>query len=131
MKIFDYTYYRVAKQYFKRDGSDSETSLHTVSLIICIYIFDLFFVIEEMFFPINRNPQGLSLLEKATVALFMYLIYCVVKKRYKGKFFFLREKWLNEPVIKKRINGIGVILFILSPFILLVVIAKIFGKLNI
>ena len=127
--IFDYTYFRIAKFYFKGDGLDATTSLLTISLIIYLYLLDAYLLTKEVL-NIDNKPRITSLYEKIFVVFIMYLIYLYVKKIYQNKYLFLREKWINEEKNKKRINGFFVILFILSPLFLLVFIASLFGKAN-
>lgn len=127
--IFDYTYYRIAKFYFKRDGLEAFTALLTISLIYAFYLMDIFFLAKDLFFYAEKSNK-VYLLEKIVLLLILFLIYFYNKKRYKGKYFFFREKWSKESKSKKQIKGILVIIFILSPLLLLFVIANVFGRTN-
>ena len=127
--IFDYTFYRIAKFYFKRDGSDTITSLLTLTIIIFLYLLDAYFLIKELL-NFDNKQRTTSLVEKILVVFIMLLIYLYNRKKYKNKYFGYRDIWVNEEKNKKRINGFLVILFILSPLLLLVFIASIFDKTN-
>ena len=127
--IFDYTFYRISKFYFKRDGSDAITSLLTLTIIIFLYLLDALFLIRELL-NFDNKPRTTSLVEKILAVFIILLIYLYNRKKYKDKYLFFREKWINEEKNKKRINGFIVILFILSPLLLLVFIASVFGKTN-
>jgi hypothetical protein len=127
--IFDYTYYRIAKFYFKRDGLEAFTSVLTISLIKGLYLMSLFFLLKDFFFY-NREGRIVGTFEKAALLLVLLLLYLYNKKKYQEKYLFLRDKWTNEEKYKKRINGFLVIFFILSPLLLLVFIASIFGRTN-
>ncbi|MBF2092988.1 hypothetical protein H1R85_10785, partial [Flavobacterium psychrophilum] len=113
--IFDYTYYRIAKFYYKRDGSDAITALLTITLIFSLYVIDILLFVFEVL-NINIRIQA-SFIERCVIAVSLYIVYLPIKKRYSGKYFLLREKWIKETKYKKRLNGFLVILFILSPLI--------------
>lgn len=111
--IFDYTYYRIAKFYFKRDGSDAITALLTLTLIMFLYFLNMFFVCFE-FLKIDINGKS-TIFEKATILIVIFFIYLFNKKKYKGRYLDLRDKWINEEINKKRINGFFIVFFILLP----------------
>lgn len=127
--IFDYTYYRIAKFYFKRDGLSAFTALLTVSLIYAFYLMAFFFLGKDLFFYTEKRSE-VYLLEKIVLFSILFLIFLYNKKRYKGKYFFFREKWSKESDKQKQIKGVLVILFIVSPLLLLLVIANAFGRTN-
>ncbi|TPG32647.1 hypothetical protein EAH81_25525 [Flavobacterium pectinovorum] len=127
--IFDYTYYRIAKFYFKRDGLSAFTALLTVSLIYAFFLMDFFFLGKDLFFYTEKGNQ-VYLLEKIVLLSILFLIFLYNKKRYKGKYFLFREKWSKESNKEKQIKGVLVILFIVSPLLLLLVIANAFGRTN-
>ncbi|WP_347053594.1 hypothetical protein [Flavobacterium olei] len=128
-KIFDYTYYRIAKKYFKRDGSQSITALLTLTLIMSLYILFLFFAVLFSFFEVP-DRDNTPVWEKAIVLTIMFLIFLYNKKRYNNMYFVFRERWINESKTLKIRNGILVIFFIISPLILIVILAAFFNKLN-
>jgi Ca2+/Na+ antiporter len=128
-KIFDYTYYRIAKFYFKSDGLEAFTSILTISIIKGLYLMGLFFIIKDSFFY-NKGGRIVGLLEKSVLILILFFLYLYNKKKYQNKYLILRDKWINEEKNKKRVNGFLVILFVLSPLFLIVFIASYFGKTN-
>lgn len=126
--IFDYTFYRIAKFYFKRDGSDSITALLTLTLIMFLYFLNIFLAFFEL---LKIDIIGMStIFEKVTILIIIFFIYLFNKKKYNRRYLALRDKWINEEKNKKRINGFFVIFFILSPLLLLVFIASLFGRTN-
>jgi hypothetical protein len=127
--ILDYTYYRIAKKYFKRDGSQSITALLTLTLIISLYILFLFFAVLFSFFEVT-DRDNTPVWEKAIVLSIMFLIFLYNKKRYNNMYFVFRERWINESKTLKIRNGIFVIFFMISPLILIVILAACFNKLN-
>ena len=127
--IFDYTYYRIAKSYFKRDGLEAFTSVLTISIIKGLYLMCFFFFVKDFFFY-DREGRTVGVIEKVIILFILFLIYLYNRKKYQGKYLVFREKWINEEKKKKQLNGFFVILFILSPLILLVIIASIFGRTN-
>lgn len=127
--IFDYTYYRVAKKYFKKDGVQAFTALLTVSLIMFLYLLLSFFAVIFILFNIPQREHA-PLWEKVVVLLVMFLIFLYNKKRYNNKYTVFREKWINEPKGIKIKKGIIVILFIISPLIFIMILLSMFNKLN-
>lgn len=124
--IFNYTYYRITKFYYKKDGSDATTALLTITLILSLFVISIEFIISG-YFEIYRK---ISTLEIILILILMFVFYLILKKRYKNKYSSFREKWIKETNNNKRLNGFLVILFILSPLILIVIIASFFGRLN-
>ena len=80
--IFDYTFYRIAKFYFKRDGSDAITSLLTLTIIIFLYLLDAYFLIRELL-NFDNKQRTTSLVEKILVVFIMLLIYLYNRKNIK------------------------------------------------
>jgi membrane protein YdbS with pleckstrin-like domain len=125
--IFDYTYYRIAKFYFKRDGSEAVTALLTITLVHFLYLLSIVFFLIGIF-EIGRRKT--STLEKTTIVIVIFLIFLYNKRNYNGKYFNLREKWKNETKKMKIRNGILIILFVLSPLFLIILISHYFGRTN-
>lgn len=124
--IFNYTYYRITKFYYKKDGSDATTALLTITLILSLFLISIEFIISG-YFGLDRK---ISTLEIILILIVMFVFYLILRKRYENKYSSFREKWIKETNNKKRLNGFLVILFILSPLILIVIVASFFGKLN-
>lgn len=124
--IFNYTYYRITKFYYKKDGSDATTALLTITLILSLFVISIEFIISG-YFGLDRK---ISTLEIILILIVMFVFYFILRKRYENKYSSFREKWIKETNNKKRLNGFLVILFILSPLILIVIVASFFGKLN-
>lgn len=129
-KFFDYTFYRLAKKYFKTDGNSYFTALLTVSLIQFLYLLAVFAVVNKFLLGdlayITKN-RLINLLIFCMVFLPFYLFN---KRKYKRKYFTFRERWKNETKKIKIRNGILMILFIISPLVSLFLIAFWIGKTN-
>ena len=122
--MFDYTFYRTAKRHFKRDGIESFSGLLAISFIIYLYLLSIYILISKLF---NLNIiHKTSVLEKGIIVSIMILIYILVSKKYKGKYLFFREKWINETKTEKLIGELLIILFFFSPVILIGIINIVF-----
>lgn len=124
MVIFDYIYFRIAKFFFNRDGSDGVTAISIISLIqacIIVAIIVLILKLTSLFEIVIISGKALGFFSVIIAVALMRVNFLLYKKKYH----FLRSKWINESINKKRINGILVIFGILAPilFLLLVLIA--------
>lgn len=98
--IFDYTYYRVAKFYFKRDGLGAFTALLTISLIYAFYLMDIFFLVKDSFFFVAKRNE-VFILEKIIVLLVGLFIY-IIKKNIKGSTFFSEKNGVKSQKVKHK-----------------------------
>jgi hypothetical protein len=122
--IFDYIYFRIAKFFFKRDGSDGVTAISIISLMqacIIVAIIVLILKLTSLFEIAIISGKALGCFSAIIAVALMRVNFLFYKKKYH----FLRSKWINESINKKRINGILVIFGILAPilFLLFVLIA--------
>ncbi|KPH13812.1 hypothetical protein [Chryseobacterium sp. ERMR1:04] len=106
--FFDYHYYRIAKFYYKRDGSDATTALISVSSVQGWIIVNILLFIKEFFFETEKFKYGWIFFILIMVGIIFYN-----KNRYKDKYLQFRDKWINEKKREKAINGILVILTII------------------
>lgn len=106
--FFDYHYYRIAKFYYKRDGSDATTALISVAAVQGWIIVNILLFIKEFFFETEKFKYSWIFFILIMVGIIFYN-----KKRYKDKYLQFREKWINEKKRQKAINGILVILTII------------------
>lgn len=125
MKVFDYIYYRIAKFYFKRDGSSAFRAISILSILQCLLFSELIFFIIRIYVPISETEKYSKLSGNIGVAvalIFLLLNYL----RYKGKYWQLSERWKNSdsPLIFK-LKGLLVVLVILLPFIILVIMSDV------
>jgi hypothetical protein len=113
--FFDYHYYRVAKFYYKRDGSSATTALISVSAVQGWIIIKILIFIKELFFQdINLKKYGWIIFLIVMVGI---LIYNNI--RYKNKYQELRNRWINENRKDKTINGLIIILTIIFSWLLI------------
>ena len=79
--FFNYTYYRIAKFYFKREGSDAITALLTITLILFLYLLSVVLFLIGIF---EIGPRKTSILEKITIIIVIFLIFLYTKKNTKA-----------------------------------------------
>lgn len=127
LDFLDYNYYRVAKSYFRREGTWAMTAICHVCLIIFfsiapIFILLLMFIYHK--FNIEWN-EGREVVKVATI-LILIPIYLWVYNRYtrRGGYLALRERWYMEKKCVKTTRGIGVVLSVLIPLLLMILIAR-------
>ena len=82
--IFDYTYYRIAKQYFKRDGLEAITAILTLVLIKFLYLLSLYFLCKELL-NFDNNPRTTSTVEKIIVLFIIHWLSLRFASPYKPK----------------------------------------------
>lgn len=114
--MFDYTFYRTAKRHYKRDGANGFTGVLIISFIIFLYIITIFFSIKN-FFNIDME-KSTTIFEKVIVVMVMILIFFLVQKRYKNKYFEFREKWVKETKKQKIIGEVLILIFFFLPLII-------------
>ena len=119
--IFDYTFYRTAKRHFKSDGANAFTATLAISFIVFLFFVPLFDFIMTFLFG-NTN----LLFNKILISLFGILIFFLVKKKYNGKYFSFRDKWINETKREKLFGEILIVIFFFSPLLLMLIIKKAF-----
>jgi uncharacterized membrane protein len=115
--IFDYTYYRLAKAYFKWDGETASTAFIGLSLIQALLIAIVFFPVLKMFYTrADTAPYAKSF---GTLGGIIFLLFCFYNyKRYKGKYYNLSQRWKNESITQKRVRGFLLVLAIPTILIL-------------
>jgi len=129
MKInhfFEYHYYRVAKFFFKRDGTNALSALLSVSSVEFWIILNILIFFESLLF--EHHKRKLFLYEKVFIfILFSAVIYYNYRKHHK-QYLKYRERWKDEPKKKSVLNGIIVILTLLISWGLIFINALIFGR---
>lgn len=115
-KIFDYAFYRMTKAYKKWDGYRGTTAIFGVSLIQSMLIIDAVLIIFlESFNKAER--LSFSPYDKIFIVIIMSTIMILNFKKYKGKYYFLDEKWKTETRTEKLTHGFLIILLIVIPLI--------------
>ncbi|QBA22449.1 hypothetical protein EU348_15150 [Chryseobacterium indologenes] len=112
--FFDYHYYRVAKFYYKRDGSDATTALISISAVQGWLVINILLFIKELFFQDIKLKYGWIIFLGVMVVVLIYN-----KKKYKNKYSELRNRWIHENSKDKAINGLIIILTIIFSWLLI------------
>ncbi|OCB70434.1 hypothetical protein LPBF_12020 [Flavobacterium crassostreae] len=119
--LFDYTFYRTAKRHFKSDGAKAFTACLSISFIVFLYCASIYY------FIINLIKFRLSLFFDKIIFVFIaFLIFYVVRRKYKGKYFVLRDKWIKETKKEKLFGEVLIVVFFFSPLLLMFVIKFLF-----
>ncbi len=119
--LFDYTYYRTAKRHFKRDGADAFTAILTISFVIFLYILPVYYSLINIF-----NFKLSQFNDKIILSVIGILIFLIIKKKYKDKYFTFRDKWINETKKEKLFGEVLIVIFFFSPFLLMLLMNNIF-----
>lgn len=119
--ILDYTFYRTAKRHFKRDGIDAFTAKLTITFILSLYCIPFIIYIIDLF----KLKPNLNI-EIILYIFISFIIYFLVKIRYKSKYLILRDKWINEKKSEKYLGEIYIILFFFSPLLLMFIVKWMF-----
>lgn len=119
--ILDYTFYRTAKRHFKRDGIDAFTAKLTITFILSLYCIPFIIYIIDLF----KLKPNLNI-EIILYIFINFIIYFLVKIRYKNKYLILRDKWINEKKSEKYLGEIYIILFFFSPLLLMFIVKWMF-----
>ncbi|MGV2449779.1 hypothetical protein [Chryseobacterium sp.] len=112
--FFDYHYYRVAKFYYKRDGSDATTALISISAVQGWLVINILLFIKELFFQDIKLKYGWIIFLAVMIGVLIYN-----KKKYKNKYSELRNRWIHENSKDKAINGLIIILTIIFSWLLI------------
>jgi hypothetical protein len=125
MKIFDYIFYRIAKFYFKKDGTHASTAVTLLSVFQSFLINIIFLLVVKS----NLNSTELSNSTR-TIGYFGAFITVIVillnYYRYNKKYLNLRDRWYNyETTFQNRIRGALILFaFIISIFLFFLVLLK-------
>ncbi|WP_223649912.1 hypothetical protein [Hymenobacter psoromatis] len=114
--LFNYVFYRIAKFYYKWDGSDSSTAIIAISGIQVLYVALLFSTLIRVNFTRHQiNPYSKSI---EIVGFFSILILVYLNsKKYEGLYNLLRNKWINETYTQGFFRGLGVWVIALFPLL--------------
>jgi hypothetical protein len=112
--LFDYTFYRTAKRHFKSDGANAFTANLAISFIAFLYCIPLYSFLIDFFG--YKLPH---LYDKIILSFVGISIFLIIKKKYKGKYFVLRDKWINETKKEKLFGEVLIVLLFFSPLLLM------------
>lgn len=119
MKIFDYLFYRIAKYFYRKDGSDATRAIGILTVIQGLFIGEFAIIFSRLIYGYlavaNYSKLGSKIGAGLGICLFIFNYFL-----YKDKYWRLADKWRNkETSLQLQIRGILVVLVILLPFMLL------------
>lgn len=114
MIVFDYVYYRLAKFFFKKDGTLAARAIMILSLTQLLIVGDITAIIIRFFYNINETKNYTALAGQLGGALITILIV-VNFLRYRKSYLKFSKKWGDEEINKKIVRGYLVILMIILP----------------
>ena len=128
MKLFEYIFYRIAKYFYKRDGSDAIRALGIVSVIQGVLLADLLIIFLKLFVPgsVSEEYVKYGRIVGTAVALgLMFINYQYFKKKY----WMLSDRWReSETSLQRKIRGWLVVFLIFAPFLILILLGTVFGR---
>jgi hypothetical protein len=120
MKLFDYTYYRIAKFFYKKDGLDAFRAVAVVSTIQCLFLIALSTFILRNIYSLNYLATFIELQKQVycgvgiSIGVYNYFF------RYKGMYWRYSERWeVIEGADRYLYNGYLVIILIILPLVLM------------
>jgi len=120
MILFDYTFYRIAQFFYKKDGVDAFRAVCLVSVIQGLIFGKLFFALIKLKFWHNDNFILTHIQVKYFACLMALIILFFNYIRYKRKYWQFSERWKDtETQSQRNWRGIMVISAILLPFLLI------------
>lgn len=129
MKIncfFEYHYYRVARFFFKRDGTNALSALLSVTSIQFWILVNLFLLLQSLL--VEHHARKLFFYEKAGLfILFIGLVYYNHAK-YSKNYLKYRERWQDESKNQKVLNGIVVVMTFILAWGLIFINGLLFGR---
>jgi uncharacterized membrane protein len=121
MVIFDYIYFRVAKYFFRKDGTSAPRAIAIVTVVQVLLIGAILFTLEKHLLRVGVSKEIAKYIGTLIAGVLLLLNYL----RYKGKYFRYREKWLeNEKTKDYRLKGYLVVMGIILPFLLLLLMTN-------
>ncbi len=117
----DYVFYRIAKTYFKQDGVSSDRAIITMSFFYSLNVWNLVAILIRLFF--NRQQTSQYVIESKVIGLLILVgLYYFFWRQYKNRYLELRERYDSEPRPKKIVNGILMMLVLLTPFFIAILL---------
>lgn len=120
MNLIEYIFYRVAKFYYKRDGSSAFRAVAVLSVMQGMLIVDLFLLIRVLFLHQSDVQDYVKYSRIIGIALAILLI-ALNYLHFKDKYWKLSDRWREKekdnPTLRKT-RGWLVIFAIALPFLL-------------
>ena len=112
MVIFDYIFFRVAKYFFKKDGSNAQRAFAVVTIVQTLLIGELFFTLDRYLLVTKISGDTAKFVGIVIAGILLFLNHL----RYQGKYFSYRVRWVeNENLRAYIVKGFLVIAAILLP----------------
>lgn len=118
--IMDYMYIRMAKYFFKADGSSANRALILLSAFQGLIIIDLISAFVIFFFT-REDTSGYTNIGKILAVAICIIIFYLNMLRYKDKYLHLRDKWVNEEKKVKQLRGVLIVLALIAPWLVLII----------
>ena len=120
-EFFGYIYYRLNKVYFKWDGRRGITSILAISMIQFIWPFIALLLVSRFAFTPSELAPFKSEVKYAACIIFI-MLYFFNYKVYSQNYNAYKNKWRNEGMKQKKQRGVGIILLLALPWMLLPII---------
>ena len=113
-------YIRMAKYFFKADGSSANRALILLSAFQGLIIIDLISAFVIFFFT-REDTSGYTNIGKILAVAICIIIFYLNMLRYKDKYLHLRDKWVNEEKKVKQLRGVLIVLALIAPWLVLII----------
>jgi len=122
MDLFEYIFYRIAKFFYKRDGSTAIRAIGILSLIQLMLIVDFFLLIRVLFLH-QADVQGFVKYGRTIGGVLAIVIVALNFFYFRDKYWRLSDRWrqkeADEPALY-RTRGWLVVLAIILPWVLFI-----------
>ena len=114
--FFDYVFYRIAKFYYKWDGSGASTATVGLSLVQVLYVgLVISGTIRSIYSRNETSPYSKTMgAIGAGILIVLIILNSII---YKDKYVLLRRRWGTESNPRKFVRGMGVLFFMLFPLL--------------
>ena len=129
MRLFEYVFYRIAKFYFKRDGSSAFRTICIISFSQGALLADFFLIVRLLF--LQQSDLAGYVKYSRTIGIVLALMLMGVNYLFfKNKYWKLSDRWREaeskDPTLRKG-RGLLVIAITILPFVLFFLIFM-YGK---
>jgi hypothetical protein len=122
MKLFEYIFYRIAKFYYKRDGSRAFGAVAVVSVMQGVLFADIMIVVLNLFVE-NATRSEYVKYGRPIGYLLAFSLIAFNYWYFKDTYWKLSDRWREkETSAQRRMRGYLVVLSIFTPFILLILL---------
>lgn len=122
--LFEYTYYRVTRAYYKWDINKGITAIFAIAMFQTLIISDFLIFILKLFY--NRSETMSYSKQFALAGCSLFIILSVLNHlRFKDKYEELKLRWENENTTQRRIRGILLIIMLVIPWSILILLGQV------